>query len=71
MLNTAAVLSVDMLLLLMLHTASLQELTDLRAALAALTAEEKEDECISHVIKLRRAWAEGEPGQGLAALTSD
>ena len=57
----------------MLHTgtASLQELTDLRAALAALTAEEKEDECISHVIKLRRAWAEGELGQGLAALTSN
>lgn len=55
----------------MLHTTSLQELTDLRAALAALTAEEKEDECISHVIKLRRAWAEGEPGQGLAALASD
>ena len=55
----------------MLHTAALQELTDLRAALAALTAEEKEDECISHVIKLRRAWAEGEPGKGLAALASD
>ena len=60
-------------MLLMLHTgtASLQELTDLRAALAALTAEEKEDECIGHVIKLRRAWAEGELGQGLAALTSN
>ena len=59
-------------MLLMLHTgtASLQELTDLRAALAALTAEEKEDECISHVIKLRRAWAEGELEQCLAALTS-
>ena len=56
----------------MLHTgtASLQELTDLRAALAALTAEEKEDECISHVIKLRRAWAEGERKQGLAAPAS-
>jgi len=35
-----------------------QEMTDLTAALAALTKEEKEDECISHVIKLRQAWAE-------------
>lgn len=33
-----------------------QEMTDLTAALAALTKEEKEDECISHVIKLRQAW---------------
>ena len=32
----------------------------MRAALSALTAEEKEDECISHVIQFRRAWAEGE-----------
>ena len=32
----------------------------MRAALSALTAEEKEDECISHVIQVRRAWAEGE-----------
>merc|ERR1719245_2599171 len=31
---------------------------DLTAALAALTKQEKEDECISHVIKLRQAWAE-------------
>ena len=37
----------------------MQETTDLTAALASLTAEEKDDECISHVIKLRRAWAEG------------
>ena len=29
------------------------------AALAALTKEEKEDECISHVIKLRLSWSEG------------
>ena len=29
------------------------------AALAALTKEEKEDECISHVIKLRSSWSEG------------
>ena len=36
-----------------------QESTDLQAALASLTPEEKNDECISHVIKLRRAWAEG------------
>ena len=33
-----------------------QEMTDLTAALAALTKQEKEDECISHVIKLRQAW---------------
>ena len=33
-----------------------QEMTDLTAALAALTNQEKEDECISHVIKLRQAW---------------
>ena len=32
----------------------------MRAALSALTAEEKEDECIGHVVKFRRAWAEGE-----------
>ena len=37
-----------------------QELLDMRAALSALTAEEKEDECIGHVVKFRRAWAEGE-----------
>merc|ERR1719481_1382599 len=36
-----------------------QELTDMTAALAALTKEEKEDECISHVIKLRLSWSEG------------
>ena len=28
------------------------------AALAALTPEEKDDECISHVIHLRQAWTE-------------
>ena len=33
-----------------------QEMTDLTAALAGLSKEEKEDECISHVIKLRQAW---------------
>ena len=33
-----------------------QEMTDLTAALAGLSREEKEDECISHVIKLRQAW---------------
>jgi len=34
------------------------EMTDLTAALAGLSKEEKQDECISHVIKLRQAWAE-------------
>ena len=33
-----------------------QEMTDLTAALAGLSKEEKQDECISHVIKLRQAW---------------
>ena len=32
---------------------------DLTSALAALTAKEKEDECISHSIKLRSAWSQG------------
>ena len=32
----------------------------MKKALSALTAEEKEDECIGHVVKFRRAWAEGE-----------
>ena len=32
------------------------EMTDLTAALAGLSKEEKQDECISHVIKLRQAW---------------
>ena len=32
---------------------------DLTEALAALTREEKEDECIAHAIKLRSAWAQG------------
>ena len=32
---------------------------DLTSALAALTKEDKEDECIAHAIKLRRAWSEG------------
>lgn len=36
-----------------------QELLDLTSALAALTAEEKQDECISHSIKLRSAWSQG------------
>jgi len=36
-----------------------QELLDLTSALAALTAKEKEDECISHSIKLRSAWSQG------------
>jgi len=42
----------------MLYYMYTQEMTDLTAALAALTNQEKEDECISHVIKLRQAWAE-------------
>ena len=33
-------------------------MTDLAAALASLSSEEKQDECISHVIQLRRAWSE-------------
>ena len=37
------------------------EMTDLTAALAGLSREEKKDECISHVIKLRQAWV----GHGL------
>ena len=41
-----------------------QEMTDLTAALAGLSKEEKQDECISHVIKLRQAWV----SQSLAAL---
>ena len=41
-----------------------QEMTDLTAALAGLTKEEKKDECISHVIKLRQAWV----SQGLKTL---
>jgi len=36
-----------------------QEVLDLTEALAALTREEKEDECIAHAIKLRSAWAQG------------
>ena len=32
---------------------------DLTEALAALTREEKADECIAHAIKLRSAWAQG------------
>ena len=32
------------------------EMTDLTAVLAGLSKEEKQDECISHVIKLRQAW---------------
>ena len=40
----------------MLYYMYTQEMTDLTAALAALTNQEKEDECISHVIKLRQAW---------------
>jgi len=36
-----------------------QELLDLTSALAALSAQEKEDECISHSIKLRSAWSQG------------
>ena len=32
---------------------------DLTEALAALTREEKSDECIAHAIKLRSAWAQG------------
>ena len=37
----------------------LQEVLDLTSALAALTKEDKQDECIAHAIKLRRAWSEG------------
>ena len=36
-----------------------QEVLDLTEALAALTREEKADECIAHAIKLRSAWAQG------------
>jgi len=36
-----------------------QEVLDLTEALAALTREEKSDECIAHAIKLRSAWAQG------------
>eukprot|EP00090_Calanus_glacialis_P031158 TRINITY_DN5112_c0_g1_i2.p1 TRINITY_DN5112_c0_g1~~TRINITY_DN5112_c0_g1_i2.p1 ORF type:complete len:628 (-),score=234.74 TRINITY_DN5112_c0_g1_i2:1067-2728(-) len=36
-----------------------QELLDLTSALSALSAKEKEDECISHSIKLRSAWSQG------------
>ena len=40
-------------------TNSHQEVLDLTEALAALTREEKADECIAHAIKLRSAWAQG------------
>ena len=32
---------------------------DIMSALAALTEEEKKDDCIDHVIKLRDAWSQG------------
>jgi len=32
---------------------------DLTSALAALTKEDREDECIQHAIKLRSAWSQG------------
>jgi len=36
-----------------------QELLDLQSTLSALTAEDKEDECISHAVALRSAWSSG------------
>lgn len=36
-----------------------QEVLDLTHALAVLSKEDKEDECIAHAIQLRRAWSEG------------
>ena len=41
------------------HPFHVKEVLDLTEALAALTREEKEDECIAHAIKLRSAWAQG------------
>jgi len=36
-----------------------QEVLDITSALAALSSEEKEDECISHAIKMRSTWSQG------------